>query len=263
MVKVYDINGSAKGDVKLPKVFSTTYRPDLIQRAVLASQANRRQPYGVDPLAGKRTSAHFRGARRGFGCMQNREMARGPRVYGSSPGQDFRERFAPQARGGREAHPPKVEKIWAQKINDKERKLALASAIAATAHQNIVAGRAHKTTDMELPIVVEDDIQKVSKTKQLAKALLSLKLEKEMSRAADKRVRPGKGKMRGRKYKQKKSVLIVVGKDEGVCKAGNLPGVDVCTISGLNVELLAPGGHAGRLTIWSKAALEQLNKTYK
>jgi large subunit ribosomal protein L4e len=260
MVKIYNIAGTAAGEMKLPSVFSTPYRPDLIQRAVLSSQSNRRQPYGADPLAGKRTSAHFRGARRGFGCMQNREMARGPRIFGSSPGQDFRERFAPQARGGRQSHPPKIDKIWALKINDKERKLALASAIAATADAAVVAARGHKL-GAELPVVVENDVQKISKTKELMKILAALKLDGDVERASVRRVRAGRGKMRGRKYKTKKSLLIVVGEDKGVCKAARaIAGVDVCTVAKLNAELLAPGGHAGRLTVWSKDAVEQLTK---
>jgi len=261
MAKIYDIKGASTGEVKLPSVFSTPYRPDLIQRAVIASQANRRQPFGTDLLAGHRTSAYFRGARRGFGSMQNKEMARGPRIFGSNPGQDFREMFAPQARGGRQTHPPKVSKIWDQKINDKERKLAIASAIAATTHRAIVEARGHKLGQIELPLVVENDVQKVSKTKQLMEIMSLLKLDKDVERASVSNVRAGRGKARGRKYKGKKSVLIVVGEDAGVGKAGkSMPGVDVCTVSKLNVELLAPGGHAGRLTLWSKSAIDHLSK---
>ncbi|MEM7820454.1 MAG: 50S ribosomal protein L4, partial [Candidatus Aenigmatarchaeota archaeon] len=205
MVKIFDINGNVSGEIELPPIFSTPYRPDIIQRAVLAAQANRRQPYGVDPLAGKRTSAHFRGARRGFGSMQNREMARGPRVFGSNPGQDFRERFAPQARGGRQAHPPKTSKIWSLKINDTERRLAIASAIAATANSDLVKARGHRFS-AELPIIIEDDIQKISKTKELMKIFTALKLDADLDRARKRTIRAGRGKMRGRKYKHRKSL---------------------------------------------------------
>src|SRR3989344_6415648 len=111
MVKVYDLAGKAVGDVKLPKVFSTPYRPDVIQRVVVAIQSHNRQPYGTDPKAGQRTSARFWGSRHSAHSMQNREMARAPRTFNTSPGQELRARFVPHARSGREAHPPKVERV--------------------------------------------------------------------------------------------------------------------------------------------------------
>jgi len=39
---------------------------------------------------------------------------------------------------------------------------------------------------------------------------------------------------------------------------GNLPGVEVVSPAGLNAEVLAPGGHPGRLTMFSEGALEVL-----
>jgi large subunit ribosomal protein L4e len=65
--------------------------------------------------------------------------------------------------------------------------------------------------------------------------------------------------MRGRKYKNRKSLLIVVAKDQGLGKAArNLPGVDFINVDGLNAEMLAPGTHAGRLTLWTEASLQRL-----
>ncbi len=74
------------------------------------------------------------------------------------------------------------------------------------------------------------------------------------------RVRAGKGKRRGRRYKQAVGPLIVVAENKGVVEAGrNLPGVDVVLLEQLNVEVLAPGTHLGRLAVWSKSAIEKLN----
>jgi large subunit ribosomal protein L4e len=42
--------------------------------------------------------------------------------------------------------------------------------------------------------------------------------------------------------------------------AMNIPGVDVVEVKQLNAENLAPGAKAGRLTIWSQAAIESLSK---
>jgi len=132
-VNIFDLQGNPKGKVDIPITFKETVREDLIRRAVLASQS-KRQPYGVDILAGKRTSAHYHGYRRHRWTMMSREMARMPRIHGkASPHLMWRPRFVPQTKGGREAHPPKVEKVWELKINDKERKKAIRSAIAATA----------------------------------------------------------------------------------------------------------------------------------
>jgi len=262
MTKVYNLDGTVKGEVKLPHVFSYDYRPDLIKRAVLAIQSHKRQPYGVDPLAGKRTSAHYHGARRIPYAMMNREMARMARSHGGSPGQDFRARFVPQARGGRVSHPPKVEKIWYQKINDKERKLAIKSAIAATSLLDLVKRR-HHIPDLELPVIVSDNLESVKKFKELEKLLTSLNIYSDLERSKNKKVRAGKGKMRGRRYKIKKSILFVVSKDNGIVNAvKNVPGIDVCLVKDLNAELLAPGSLEGRLTLWSESAIKQLGELY-
>jgi len=110
-VDVFDLHGEPKGKIDLPKVFGEPVREDLIRRAVLSTLSKQRQPYGVDTMAGKRTSAHYHGYRRHRYTMMNKEMARMPRIHGKvSPHLSMRSRFVPQTRGGRMAHPPKVEK---------------------------------------------------------------------------------------------------------------------------------------------------------
>lgn len=242
---VYDLNGSVVRQVELPKVFSTPVREDLIRRAVLAARANSRQPYAADKLAGKRTSAHYHGVKDTRGSMKNREMARLPRLHGKTvPYMFWRARFAPHTVGGREAHPPKAEKNWSQKINKKEKRLALVSAIAAARS-----------------MVIVDDVEKISKTKELEKVLSTLKIDLE--RVGKRKIRPGKGKVRGRKYRRKKSVLIVVLKYDGIRNAGrNLHGVNITSVNELNVEMLAPGAVAGRKVLWSEATLKKIGETF-
>lgn len=265
MVKIYGLDGNSKGEIKLPKVFSFDYRPDLIKRAVLAIQSHKRQPSGTDVLAGKRSSAHYHGSRHlpQEQRMMNREMARMSRVHGdTAAGLSFRARVVPQAIKGRRAHPPKVEKKWRQKINNKERVLAIKSAIAATSNLDLVKKR-HKISDIELPIVVSDDIQNIKKTKDLEKVIDILKLLDDLKRAKEKTVRSGRGKMRGRKYKRKKSILFVISENKGVLKTiRNLSGVDVCLVNSLNAEILAPGTQAGRLVIWSEGSIKKLGEIY-
>jgi len=260
---IIDTQAKQKGQMELPKVFSTAFRPDLIRRVVLSIQSHKRQPNGVDPQAGKRTSAHYHGVRKGPHHMMNTETARMKRIHGGPPGLNMRARFVPQAVKGRVAHPPKVEKKWEQKVNKKERILATKSAIAATAIKEVVMGRGHKINGVNLPIIIVDDIQGFTKTKQVKDFLEKVGLKEEMERAKVKKVRAGKGKARGRKYKRRKSVLFIVSEDKGISKAiKNIPGTDFSIVKNLNAELLASGTHAGRLTVWSESAVKKLGEIY-
>jgi len=45
-------------------------------------------------------------------------------------------------------------------------------------------------------------------------------------------------------------------------RARNIPGVDFCHVERLNLLELAPGGHLGRLIIWTRGAIEQLNTIF-
>jgi len=263
---VIDLEGKIRGEIELPKVFKTGFRPDIIKRAFLAIQTHKRQSYGTDKMAGKRTSAKYFGAR-GLPMekrMMNREMSRMKRIFGdTSAGLFMRGRFVAHAVKGRRAHPPKTEKIWNQKINKKERVLAIKSAIAATALKDVVLERGHKVGDINLPIVVDDSFHNLKKTKDVIEFLNKIGLKKEIERTKNKKVRAGKGKMRGRRYKKKRSVLFVITENNEITKSvKNIPGADVCLVNNINVELLAPGTHPGRLTIYSESAIKKLGEIY-
>jgi len=171
----------------------------------------------------------------------------------------WRPRFAPQVKGGRQAHPPIAEKIWEQKINRKEKRKAIMSAIAATANKELVKKRGHKFEGKELPIIIEDKIQEIKRTKEMVEFLKKIGLEKELERTKKKKIRAGRGKARGRKYRIKKGPLFVITEDKGISKAvKNLIGADVCRVENLSTEYLAPGAMPGRLTIFTKSAIEKL-----
>ena len=244
--KVLSLSGEVVEEIELPEVFEEEYRPDIIKRAVLAIQSHRRQPYGTNPLAGVDYAWENWGP--GYGYARVPRWKLGSRAV-----------VVPQAVGGRRAHPPKVQKKWAEKINKKEKRKALRSAIAATANPELVMERNH-IFEGELPKIVVDDLESVKKTKEVIEVFKAIGVYADVERAKEtKRVRAGKGKMRGRRYVMKKSVLLVVGRDDGVIKAAkNLPGVDAVLVKDLNVELLAPGCKAGRLTVWTKSAIEYL-----
>lgn len=257
-VNVYSLSGKKTQDaIELPKVFEEDIRPDLIKKAVLASQTARYQPQGRDYFAGKRTSALSWGPGRG--------AARVPRVKGSGYSAGGHGAFAPQTVGGRIAHPPTVEKQIKKKINAKERKLATASAIAATAVKELVEERGHVIDKVpQIPLVVSDVLEKLKTAKDVEKALLKLGISGDLERAKEKKVRAGKGTMRGRKYKRKKSALLVVADDQGISKgAKNIPGIDIVKAEHLGVEQLAPGTHSGRLTVYTKSAIDKIAQRFK
>jgi len=243
-------------------VFMDEYRPDLIRRAVLAMQSNRRQPKCPTPLSGRKTSAESWGTGRG--------MARVPRIKTGS-----RAARAPQTVGGRRAHPPKTDKILKLKINKKEKRKAVGSAIAATIDQNRVRSRGHRfSEEVGLPIVVEDTFTSLEKTTEVEAFLKCIGVWDDILRAKARKVRAGRGTTRGRRYKSRKSILIVIPEEgeEETAEANkikfkfkgaeNLPGVDVSYVDKLNAELLAPGTHPGRLTIWSESSLNFFAKNF-
>jgi large subunit ribosomal protein L4e len=253
IAEIFDLQGKATGKVTLPCVFSTPVRPDVIKRAVLAIQSNRLQPQGRDPLAGKRTTAESRGT--GMG------IARIPRIKGGSG----RAAFAPSTVGGRQPHPPKAEKKIVKAIPKKEAKLALTSAIAATAQREVVAKRGHVVEKIvQIPLIIDDAIENLTRAKDVEAVFTSLGIDGDVTRVRDSRnIRAGKGKLRGRKMKQAVGPLIVVCDGVNlVAAANNIPGVQVTTVLNLNTEMLAPGTHPGRLTVWSNGAIEQLNTLY-
>jgi large subunit ribosomal protein L4e len=251
--KVFDLKGEEVATLNLPHIFHTPSRPDVIKRAVVAIQSHRFQPQGRDPMAGKRTTAESRHAGQG--------IARVPRMKERGS----RAAFAPGTVGGRSAHPPTVEKKIRKKIPKKEMRLALRSAIAATASKEAVASRGHMIEDVpDFPLVVVDEIQGVKRTKDIEEALVNLGVWPDIFRVKESRkVRAGKGKMRGRKMKQAVGPLLVITKNEGVAEAArNLPGVQVASVENLNAELLAPGTHPGRLTVWTSSALEKVETVF-
>lgn len=110
-----------------------------------------------------------------------------------------------------------------------------------------------------------NSIEGLTKTKDVEEALIHLGVLSDIYRVRESRnIRAGKGKLRGRKMKQAVGPLIVVAEKKGLAEASNnIPGLDVVLVQNLNAELLAPGAHPGRLTLWTNSALEKLDALYK
>jgi large subunit ribosomal protein L4e len=246
-VNIYEINGTIKETVELPEIFNTPFRPDIIQKSFNALHSNKRQPYGSDPLAGKKHATASVGKGRG--------QSRVPRLT-----QGRTAALAPGVVGGRRAHPPVVEKNWREKINKKEKQLARNSALAATKDKEIVTKRGHKfDSKITLPVIVDDGFEKINKTKDMISALEKIGIYDDILRSSNgKHIRAGKGKNRGRKYRIPKSILIISNKNNVEKSSKNLSGVDITKPNHLNIDHLAPGGDPGRLTLITKSALKEI-----
>jgi len=246
-VNVYAIDGTVKEKIDLPKIFDTPYRPDIIKKSFEVIHSNQRQPYGSDPLAGTRHAVASVGKGRG--------MSRVPRLT-----QGKAAALAPCVVGGRRAHPPKAARNWKEKMNKKEKLLARNSALAATADKTVVSKRGHAFDEtITLPIIIDDAFENIKKTKEIVKVLEKIGVYNDVLRSANgTHIRAGRGKMRGRKYRTPKSLLIVSTKQELQRSSDNLSGVDIAQPQQLNIEDLAPGGVAGRLTLITKSALTKL-----
>ena len=255
--KLYSVTGEQKGEVELPKVFSAKINLSLIKKAVEAAQSSARQPYGADPLAGKRSSAHYHGKRHYRFTMMNREMSRQPRIHGKVGHLGFTARVAPHAVKGRKAHPPKAEKIWEKKLNKKEEFAALRSALSASVVPDMIKARGHK---FHSPIVFESAFEALDKTSKV-KSALEVLLKEEMKRCSVKKVRAGTGKTRGRKYRRKKGPVVLLPSNSPLVRFGrNIPGFDFVAVDNITVEHLAPGTQPGRLLVTTEGALSALEK---
>jgi large subunit ribosomal protein L4e len=249
-VHLLGLDGKPGDQIALPLAFSSPVRSDLIRRAVVAAQSHRRQPYGTSPTAGLRHSVEWSGKGRG--------VARTPRLMDSMTGAQ-----APNTVGGRLTHPPRVARIWTKKINRKERQLAFSSALAATRDPKLASGRGHSVPHaLHLPVIVDDPIEEIARTEDARQLLERLKLWEDVERARNGiHLRAsGRARRRGRVRRNPRSLLLVTSGPGKGLGFRNLVGVDVVPARSLATEDLAPGGDAGRLTVFSRAAVESLRE---
>lgn len=253
-VPVYSATGEVQGNVRLPDVYRVPVRKDLIHRVFMSEFTAAIQPKGRDPMAGMRTTAVSLGIHHG--------LARVPRVKGST-----RARLAPFVRGGRLAHPPRVDENIKEEVNKLERLMGTMSALAATAYVDLVRARGHVFEASAVPIVIDSAVlQSVKRTREARELLKKLGVYSDVERAAEgTKVRAGKGKMRGRRYVEPKSVLFVLEDHASpfAMAVKGLPGVDVVKPQLVSVLELAPGGVPGRLTVVTMKSLELLASRFR
>jgi large subunit ribosomal protein L4e len=253
---VYTTTGTKDSEVELPPIFLTPFRKDLIHKAFTNLTSHKFQPQGRKPTAGMDVVADSNDPPTGQG------VSRVARMSGGGGGRQGQGAEVASTRGGRQAHPPIVDKVINKKLNRKENKLALCSAIAATASKKLIELRGHKIEGIEsFPIIVSDDIESISKASEISKILDSLKLSQDVDRLESRRSRSGQSRLRGRSKKVGKSVLFVTSDSSKLSKAvGAIPGVEAKNAKDLSVLDLAPGSHPIRLTVYSKSALEEIGK---
>lgn len=259
---VRDVKNNEKGKKDLPKQFDEQIRADLVKRAFLSLMSKARQPYGADPMAGKRAVAWTSKRRKDYKSSYGHGIARSPRKVLSRSGSQFNwvGAFAPNTVGGRRAHPPKASKIFEEKINAKEKKKALRSALAATVNKEAVKNKGHILPE-NYPFLISNEFEQIKKTKEVVAALKSLGLSGELERCSEKKIRAGKGKIRNRPYKRKVGPLIVVSEKSPLINAArNIPGVEVVSIKSLNIKNIAPGAIPGRLTLFTENAIDTIEK---
>merc|ERR1711959_876526 len=232
VVTVQSSSGEASSkQVELPAVFLAPIRPDIVQFVHTSMNKNKRQAYAVNKDAGMQTAAESWGT--------GRAVARIPRVPGGGTHRAGQGAFGNMCRGGRMFNPTKTWRKWHRKINVNQRRYAVCSALAASALPSLVMARGHKVDEVpEVPLVVDAlDVSKTLKAKQALEAVGAFDdvIKCKNSYA----VRSGKGKMRNRRYVQRRGPLVVLTEEaikQGAGKAyRNLSGVEVACVERLNL----------------------------
>jgi large subunit ribosomal protein L4e len=261
-IQVLDIEGKKAKEIE-SGIFDSRIREDIIQKVVEAAKI--KQPYAPFYLAGNQSAASgkIQHGRRKWKTAAGKGISRVPRKIFNRSGNQFHWEAATISgvRGGRKAHPPKVlSMINTKKINKKEIKISMLSALALTSSQDhlIKKYQTIKKEDikLKLPIVVEEKILGLG-TKEFLKSLKNIL--KELSKVAiqKKSIRAGKGKMRGRKYKKSAGALLVMGNKE----EKKISAIEVKKANEINTSDLASNG--ARLTIYTENAIKDLEKRLK
>lgn len=244
------------GEVAVPHVFLAPIRNDIVHFVFYNLNKNRRQAYAVNKDAGMMYNAESWGT--------GRAVARIPRVGGSGTHRSGQGAFGNMCRGGRMFNPTVTWRRWHRKVNLTQRRHAVASAIAASAIPSLVLARGHRVNQVaEVPLVV--DTLAYDNTKDVIAVLSRLGLQAELEKVRETRkVRAGQGKYRNRRYKTRKGPLIVFTNEDRLITqtSRNIPGVETCHVDRLNLLQLAPGGHLGRLIVWTRPAFERLNHIF-
>jgi large subunit ribosomal protein L4e len=260
--KLINKEGKEAEEIILPKFFSNEIREDICQKYF--QTLTYIQPHAPYKEAGKRhvASGITSKVRHKFKTGYGHQRARTPRKILWRRGTQFYWIGAEVAntRGGRRAHPPKIEHFLVKKkINKKEKDIAIKSALASTSSTEMIKRRydrlKEKNVKINFPIVIKDEVLK-SKAKDFFKILKNILGDNFEIAVQDKKIRAGKGKTRNRKYKRNAGLLLVIGKNEKF----KIKGLEVTRVNELNVKSLWP---LGRLTIYTENSIKELKERFE
>lgn len=199
--------------------------------------------------------------------------------------------FGNQCRSGRMFAPTKVWRKWHQKINlgqkcvciclgscllnhttnNNDRRFATTSALAASSVPSLLLARGHYISSVpEVPLVIDSaafSSAAITKTSAAVALLKAVGAGPDVEKVkASRKLRAGKGKLRGRRHRQRRGPLVVYSPEEDgtelVRAFRNIPGVETSSVFALNLLQLAPGGHLGRFIVWTSSAFAALDTVY-
>merc|ERR1719465_75565 len=166
VVSIYkdDSPSEKTGTAVMPVVLTSPLRPDLVRYVHTNISKNKRQAYAMSNRSGYQTAAESWGT--------GRAVARIPRVPGGGTHRSGQGAFGNMCRGGGMFCPTKTWRRWHRKVNTIMKRHAVVSALAASSLPPLVMARGHRIGEVsELPLVVNDAAESITKTKQ-AVALL-------------------------------------------------------------------------------------------
>ena len=244
--------------VVLPAVFSTGIRTDIVNAVHTNIAKNRRQGQAVKYEAGMRHSAESWGT--------GRAVARIPRVGGSGTSRSGQAAFGNMCRKGRMFAPLRIWRRWHRRTNLKQKRFAVATALAASAILPLVQARGHRVDQVpEFPLVIDNSVEAIEKTSKAVEFLKDVGAFGDVKKVTNTiKLRAGRGKIRNRRYRTRKGPLVIhSGANVPLLRAlRNIPGIETVHVSRLNLLQLAPGGHVGRFCIWTEGAFRELNNIF-
>lgn len=156
-------------------------------------------------------------------------------------------------------------------MSNHHRRFATASALAASSVPALLLARGHQVSTVpEVPLVINSEVfagAAIARTSAALGLLKAVGAGADISKVkASRKLRSGKGKLRGRRHRQRRGPLIVYNPTEDGKELSlafrNIAGVETCSVFALNLLQLAPGGHLGRFVIWTSSAFKALDEIY-
>jgi len=256
--QILDKSGKTES-VELPSNFSSQIREDILSKVFEAQKL--KPEMGTGFYAGMKYSASgiIRHKRHSWKSGYGKGIARTPRKIMSRHGTSFNWVGATvaNARGGRQAHPPKTEENQFKKINKKELLIAMNSGFSGTADKKSIEKKYSFSGNSIF--VVKDSLLSMKSGEffdLMEKAFGEEAYEKILKHKTQ---RAGKGKARGRRYKSNAGLLFVVADDEDMQRKG----IEVVNVSSLRVHDLAPNGVPGRFACYTEKAIKQIGEKFK